>query len=84
MTSAGLALSMIGLTFASEANATVLNFDDIDASGAVILLGNGYQGFNWTDGFAVSQTFYNGYSGNTASFPSSPNVLFNGYATAPP
>lgn len=60
------------------ANAAIINFDDLNTGGSYTLIPNGYQGFNWNNFYAISQSYspQSGYGKGTAS---APNVAFNGF-----
>lgn len=60
----------------SQANATVVTFDDLSAGS----IPSGYAGFNWdSNAFAYDNSTYNGGYGNTITFPSASNALYNGF-----
>ncbi len=67
-------------TFAlvSNANALVINFDDLLNQGYGTVISNGYSGLNWSNfwGYDGASGTGSGYSAGTVS---SPNVAFNGY-----
>jgi hypothetical protein len=60
-------------------HATVVTFDDLTPNG-VMEIPAGYQGFNWNSQFfALDEGLYKGFYRNSYSFPTSPNVAYNGY-----
>lgn len=69
----------IVLAFSIPANATVLNFDDIDVSGPGYgVFPSSYEGFTWGGPWEVTNNAYykSGYV-NTIDFPSAPNAVDN-------
>lgn len=54
-----------------------INFDDLAGGGSAVP--SNYQGFTWdSNWFVYDQGSYSGY-GNSITFPSSPNVAYNGF-----
>jgi len=71
-----IALTITGIGLA--ANAAVITFDDLSATGAGTQISNGYKGFNWNNMYFFDPSLYNpsGYQNGTVS---GPNVAFNGF-----
>jgi hypothetical protein len=63
---------------AVPASAGQVNFDDLPGNGAAVP--SNYAGFTWGPNWEVyDQGNYNSSYGNTATFPSFPNVAYNGF-----
>ncbi|MBS1718599.1 MAG: PEP-CTERM sorting domain-containing protein [Armatimonadetes bacterium] len=74
--------SMALLAAIAVGNASVLNFDDLDAAGqgGAYLIGSSYDGFNISGDLGVmTNSYYNNGFANSATFPSAPNAAYNGY-----
>jgi hypothetical protein len=72
-------ISAIVMAFLIPANATVLNFDDIDVSSPGYgELPSSYGGFTWGGPWEITNNAYykSGYA-NTIDFPSAPNAVDN-------
>ena len=72
---AAICLTIV-ISAGASAAATVINFDDIDASGGNVILDtlSPYQGFNWTDFTVYANT--PGFPGFNNGIVSSPNAAF--------
>jgi hypothetical protein len=76
-----LGIMLLAVTVSVPARAQLITFDDLTPSGFGSLIPNGYQGYNWSNWYALnsSSNFYNpsGYQNGSVS---PENVAFNGFA----